>query len=182
VDNVNISPLVADNIYKTPVNTLLSVPVPGVLINDIDVFGGAITATALTTPAHGALTLNANGSFTYNPAANYIGSDAFIYQASDGANALGTAWVNLSVTATPNSSISANPPPQIQSVRLVGGHAVVTWTSVSDRNYRLQYKGAISNTNWTDISPDVTASGPTASATDNATSAHQRFYRVLLLP
>jgi hypothetical protein len=182
VDNVTISPLVADNNYRTLVNTLLSVPAPGVLTNDIGLSGGALTATAVTTPAHGTLALNANGSFTYNPAPNYVGPDAFIYQASDGANPLGTAWVNLLVTATPGALLSADPQPYIQSVQLVGGQAVVTWTAANNRTYRLQYKGSLSDSKWTDIQPDVTATGPKASATDKVATARQRFYRVMLLP
>ena len=38
---------------------------PGVLVNDTDAEGGALTAVLGTTTTNGTLTLNADGSFTY---------------------------------------------------------------------------------------------------------------------
>jgi hypothetical protein len=58
----------------------------------------------------------------------------------------------------------------------------VTWDSVSNRTYRVQYVTNVSDTNWTDIVPDVTASGPSASQTNAVGTDPRRFYRVLLLP
>jgi hypothetical protein len=185
LDSVIVSPLVASNNYTTPRNTTLTVPAPGVLASDVGPYGAGLSATALTTPAHGTLGLNANGSFTYTPAFNYTGPDAFIYQASDGTNVLGNAWVNISVTPTANLSslgLNANPPPLIHSVAFSHNGAVITWNAVSGRTYRLEYKSALSDANWTAIRQDVTAAGPTASATDKTAAASQRFYRVVLLP
>src|SRR5207302_1728495 len=62
----------------------LTVAAPGVLANDTDPDGDALTAVLATSPAHGALTLNADGSFTYTPSAGFSGSDSFTYQAYDG--------------------------------------------------------------------------------------------------
>ena len=59
-------------------------PPPGVLANDTDVDGDALTASLVTQPAHGTLSLNADGSFTYTPDANYNGADTFTYAANDG--------------------------------------------------------------------------------------------------
>ena len=56
----------------------------GVLANDTDVDGDALTAVLVSGPAHGSLTLNADGSFTYTPSANYNGPDSFTYKANDG--------------------------------------------------------------------------------------------------
>jgi hypothetical protein len=153
-----------------------------VLVNDVGPYGAGLSATALTTPAHGTLALNANGSLAYTPATNYIGADAFIYQASDGANVLGNAWVNISVTATPAAMLApANPPPLIQSVSYSHGGAVITWDAVNGRTYRLEFKNALSDPIWTAITQAVTATGSTASATDQIPSVSQRFYRVVLL-
>jgi hypothetical protein len=187
VDNVTVSPLVTADSYSTPENTTLNVPAPGVLGNDIGLFGATLSAAALTTPAHGALTLNANGGFTYAPALNYAGPDTFIYQASDGANVLGSAWVNLSVIPTPVmqpsvASVTTASPPLIHSVAFSRGGAQLTWGSVSGRIYRLEYKASLRDTDWTALSPNVTATGTTASAMDKTTNASQRFYRVVLLP
>jgi hypothetical protein len=180
--SVTVNPVVADNNYATARNTILNVPAPGVLVNDVGPYGAGLSATALTTPAHGTLALNANGSLAYTPATNYIGADAFIYQASDGANVLGNAWVNISVTATPAAMLApANPPPLIQSVSYSHGGAVITWDAVNGRTYRLEFKNALSDPIWTAITQAVTATGSTASATDQIPSVSQRFYRVVLL-
>jgi hypothetical protein len=181
LDSVSVSPLVTDNNYSIPRNTVLNVPAPGVLTNDVGPFGGALVAAAITATTHGTMTLNANGSLTYAPAANYVGPDAFIYQANDGTNRLGTAWVNLSVTTTA-SLMSANQPPLIQSVAFSRDGAVITWSALNGRNYRLEYKSELSDPNWITLAPDVIATGPAASATDKTTAASQRFYRVVLLP
>lgn len=56
----------------------------------------------------------------------------------------------------------------------------ISWTAVAGQTYRVQYKDNIEDAGWTDLAPDVTASGGTASTTDTTTS--QRFYRIALLP
>jgi len=56
----------------------------GVLVNDSDEDGDALTAVLTSSPAHGTLTLEANGAFTYVPAEDYSGSDSFRYRADDG--------------------------------------------------------------------------------------------------
>ncbi len=57
----------------------------GLLINDFDPEGGALTVntTPVTAPSHGAVTLNADGTYTYTPAAGYYGPDSFTYQVCD---------------------------------------------------------------------------------------------------
>jgi hypothetical protein len=59
--------------------------------------------------------------------------------------------------------------------------AVITWTSSAGSGYRVQYVETQSDTNWTDLQPDITASGPSAVATDAAGLLSQRFYRVILV-
>ncbi|QDU18781.1 tandem-95 repeat protein [Urbifossiella limnaea] len=70
----------------------------GVLWNDTDVEGTALTATVVAGPTSGTLTLNADGSFTYTPAPNFSGTDQFYYRASDGQAQGNVALVTLSVT------------------------------------------------------------------------------------
>ena len=69
---------------RTDEDTPLTVAAAGVLGNDTDVDGDALTAVLVSGPANGTLTLNADGSFTYTPDANYNGTDSFTYKASDG--------------------------------------------------------------------------------------------------
>ncbi|HEX7450163.1 MAG TPA: Ig-like domain-containing protein, partial [Pirellulales bacterium] len=56
----------------------------GVLANDGDPDGDALSASLVSGPSHGTLALNADGSFTYTPDAHWVGSDSFVYSASDG--------------------------------------------------------------------------------------------------
>ncbi|HMC71758.1 MAG TPA: Ig-like domain-containing protein, partial [Mycobacteriales bacterium] len=63
-----------------------------------------LSASLVTTAAHGALVLSADGSFTYTPDANFNGTDSFTYRAIDdggtdfgGVNASNTATVTLTV-------------------------------------------------------------------------------------
>ena len=75
------------------------------------------------------------------------------------------------------------PPPVIQSISLSEDNiATVVWTSVDNGVYRLQYNDNLVDTNWTDVLPDVHASGSTAMATNDAGSAAVRFYRVMVVP
>ncbi len=98
VTAVNDSPLAADDNYSTAENVPLAISAPGVLANDSDVEGSALTAVLVSGVSHGVLSLNANGSFNYSPAANYNGADSFSYRANDGAANSGIVVVNISVT------------------------------------------------------------------------------------
>ena len=96
--------------YTTPnVSTDLTVAAPGVLANDTDLEGNALTAAVVLAPAHGALTLNANGGFTYTPAANYNGADSFTYKANDGSLDSNVATVTLTITKQTPTITWTNP-------------------------------------------------------------------------
>src|SRR5207237_915893 len=75
VTAVNDAPVAANDAYSTNEDTALSVAAAGVLANDSDVDGDALTAILVSSPAHGSVTLNANGSLTYTPAADYNGGE-----------------------------------------------------------------------------------------------------------
>jgi hypothetical protein len=74
------------------------------------------------------------------------------------------------------------PKPYIISVMPAGNEMLVTWRAVPTRSYRVQFAGAVSGSTWTDVSGDVTASGPIASKSVATGAGAQRFYRVALLP
>jgi hypothetical protein len=67
---------------------------------------------------------------------------------------------------------------QISSIALSNGMVTVTWTSLAGKNYRLQYKENWTDASWTDLLPDVSATGATAMGTNAVDTATQRFYRV----
>src|SRR5439155_8141632 len=94
--------------YSTFEDTPLTVWPTGVLVNDGDVDGDALSATLVSGPAHGTLSLNANGSFTYTPNSNYNGADSFTYMVSDGSLNSNVATVSLTVTAVNDAPTAAN--------------------------------------------------------------------------
>lgn len=55
----------------------------GLLANDTDADGDALTAVLVEPPAHGSLVLDANGSFVYDPDPDFFGQDTFRYAAVD---------------------------------------------------------------------------------------------------
>src|SRR5206468_10617345 len=73
---------------------------PGVLANDTDADGNALTAVLVTAPAHGAVALNSDGGFSYTPIAGYAGVDSFSYKANDGKDDSAAATVTIAIAAT----------------------------------------------------------------------------------
>ena len=82
------------------IDTVLDQAAPGVLSNDADPEGAALTAVLVSGTSHGSVLLNADGSFSYMPAAAYTGSDSFTYAANDGATTGDAATVTITVAAT----------------------------------------------------------------------------------
>ena len=84
--------------YTTTAGTQLTVGAPGVLANDFDPDGDALTAVLVSGTSHGTLALHANGSFVYTPAPGFAGTDSFIYRARDTSMALtGPTIVTITV-------------------------------------------------------------------------------------
>lgn len=90
----------ADNdSFSMAEDSVLNTGAAGVLGNDTDADGQALSASLVDGPAHGALSLNADGSFTYTPFGNYSGPDNFTYKANDGSADSNVATVSINVTA-----------------------------------------------------------------------------------
>ncbi len=106
VNAVNDAPVAANDTYTTAEDTKLTVPAPGVLVNDTDVDSTTLTASVVAGPGKGMLTLNADGSFTYTPNANVNGTDSFTYQVSDGSATSNTATVTLNITAVNDAPVA----------------------------------------------------------------------------
>ena len=62
----------------------LSRPAPGVLANDQDPDGDALTVVLEQDAANGSLTLNSDGSYEYQPGPGFAGTDSFSYRIDDG--------------------------------------------------------------------------------------------------
>ena len=82
---VNHAPVANADAYSTAANTALTVnAASGVLANDTDADGDALTAVLVSGPANGTLSLAADGGFTFTPTTNWSGTTSFTYKASDG--------------------------------------------------------------------------------------------------
>jgi hypothetical protein len=100
VGSVNTPPLAVNDSYSVNQDTELAVPAPGVLVNDSDEDGDALTAVFVAGTLNGSLTLNADGSFTYTPNGGFTGTDSFTYVAQDPSGAdSNEATVTINVNA-----------------------------------------------------------------------------------
>ncbi len=86
-----------NDIYGTIPGTILNVPAPGVLANDVG-GAGSLTALLASAPLHGVLNLTNSGGFAYQPTNNFTGIDDFTYQATDGVTTSAVAIVAVEVT------------------------------------------------------------------------------------
>ena len=114
------APVGVNDAYSTPEDVPLTVNAPGVLANDTDTEGDALTVAKVADPAHGTVTLNANGSFTYTPVANFNGTDTFTYKASGGGSNSNVATVTITVTPV------ADVPVAVADTHSVNEDAVLT--------------------------------------------------------
>ncbi|HZM16165.1 MAG TPA: Ig-like domain-containing protein, partial [Candidatus Krumholzibacteria bacterium] len=106
VTAVNDAPVAGDDSYTTLEDAPLTRPLPGVLANDADVDGDALSVLVVTPPTHGTLGLNADGSFTYAPAADFHGADGFTYTVRDPANTTDTGAVAFTVAAVNDAPVA----------------------------------------------------------------------------
>jgi hypothetical protein len=127
----------------------------------------------LAAPTNGVLgTLNPNnGLVSYTPNAGYTGADSFAFTVNAG-GVLSTGLVSILVTGTNNAPFA------ITAISVSDDVATITWDSVSNQTYRLEYKNELTITNWTEVPVDVPATGPSTSTTNLLGGAPQRFYRV----
>src|SRR4029077_9655172 len=96
----NHPPVAMADSYSGTQDTPLTIAAPGVLANDTDADGDALTAVLVAPTAHGAPALNANGGFGYTPAAGFSGVDGFTYKANDGKDDSSVATVTITIAAT----------------------------------------------------------------------------------
>jgi type 1 glutamine amidotransferase len=93
----NTQPVAEGDAYSTVSGEALSLAAPGVMTNDTDADGDALTATRTSTPVNGAVSLQADGSFTYTPDNGFVGKDQFTYTVSDGTDTSAPATVTVTV-------------------------------------------------------------------------------------
>ena len=113
INVLNVAPVsTADGGYLVDEDNTLTVAAgAGVLANDSDVHGGAITAVLDSGPSNAAsFSLQSDGSFSYTPTANFNGADSFTYHAHDGTAAGNTVTVNLNVAPINDSPVLGGVP------------------------------------------------------------------------
>lgn len=99
VANVNDAPQAFDDSYQVDQDTPLNVAAAGLLANDADIDGDALTVVQSTQPTNGTVVANSDGSFSYTPNAGFVGTDTFTYEVTDGV-LTDIAAVTLEVSAT----------------------------------------------------------------------------------
>jgi hypothetical protein len=75
---------------------------------------------------------------------------------------------------------SVLPPPTVVSMNQSGALVALTWNAAAGQKYQIQYAWAAYPNNWMNLGNAVTASGPTATATEVVDPKLQWFYRVVL--
>ncbi len=103
-NNIPESP--PDNYAPTEDVLYFRAAVIGVLSNDEDPDGDALTALLKTPPSHGFLLLFPDGRFTYIPSSNFFGTDTFTYAAFDGVAESPEQLVTLEVANTPDPPVA----------------------------------------------------------------------------
>ena len=73
------------------------------------------------------------------------------------------------------------PPPVLLPPVLSSSNVLLTWTAISNGNYRLEFNPRLSLSNWSAVPGDVTSQSNLASKLDFLTPSN-RFYRVHVIP
>ena len=73
-------------------------------------------------------------------------------------------------------------PPMIRTASISNNVVTLDWLAISNRTYRVQFKTSLTESNWTNLAGDVTATGASASKTDSAATNDTRYYRMIALP
>jgi len=101
---VSQPPSAVNDAYAMPASaTTLTVAGPGVLANDTDPEGEALSAVLITAPAYGTLSMDALGGFTYVAERRFPGTDTFAYRARDAGGLLSASLGFVTVTGTARS-------------------------------------------------------------------------------
>jgi hypothetical protein len=131
----NDAPVVVGDSYWTGKNKKLAVgKASGVLANDSDQDGDALSATLVSGSKKGTVKLASDGSFTFTPKKKYTGTTSFKYKVSDGETSSATATVTIKVGGSPPRTgkvASYHDASEDQYPALVGSTAVESFEASS---------------------------------------------------
>nr|WP_291934531.1 cadherin-like domain-containing protein [Accumulibacter sp.] len=128
INLVNSSPVAVNDRYAVYAGRTLEVAAPGLLGNDSDADGDALTAKlADVTGLQGSISLLADGHFIFTPKAGFTGRTSFSYTTSDGFGGTATATAAIDVVPIPTKTVSIGNAPDRQSG--LGGQWAAAWTN-----------------------------------------------------
>ncbi|MGH9909800.1 MAG: tandem-95 repeat protein [Nitrososphaerales archaeon] len=107
VNPVNDIPVARIDSYFINEDNTLTITNPGVLLNDTDLDGNALTTPLVANVMHGTLSLSSNGGFSYTPTANFNGVDSFTYNANDGSVNSNTATVDIKINSINDTPVAS---------------------------------------------------------------------------
>ncbi len=127
VTPVNDLPIAQEDSYTVDAGAVLEITAPGLLVNDTDADGDALSAAVVSSPAHGTLALQANGSFTYTHDGSTHTTDIFSYKVSDGSAASNTATVTITVSPikSNNAPLALDDSFVVRENRSVAGNVLI---------------------------------------------------------
>jgi hypothetical protein len=179
VNEVNTAPVLPGQSTKT-IAVLATLTVTNTA-TDSDI--PANTLAYVLTAAPAGATINTSGVITWTPNAGQGPSTNTITTVVTDSNLWAVNAQHLSTTNSFTVIVTGgSTPPVIQSISRTNGIVTIKWSAVSGQSYRLQYKGNLTDSVWSDATPDFTASGPIATGTNGVNNVTQRYYRIKLLP
>jgi hypothetical protein len=171
VTEVNVAPVFAG----TPTNMVVAVGATLMVTNaatDDDLPTNGLSYALLNAPTNAAV--DSGGVITWTPVgAQAPSTNVIMTVVTDSGSPALSATNSFTVVVTNVQTLFV-----ITSIITSNEVATVTWNSVSNETYVLQYKDSLTDTNWTDVLPSVQATGSSASMTNFVGATPQRFYRV----
>ena len=198
VTDNGVPPLSATNSFKVTVNEVNSPPVLQSLTDailsggeaftflnsasDNDKPANSITYQLIEAPSGAAIDAN-NGLVTWTPEPGQVPSTNVFTTVATDYNPWAVSDQHLSTTNSFTLRVlEPGNPPVIVSLDLVNDTALITWSTITGKTYRVQYKDSLVASNWSDLLPDTTANGSKTTATNSLDNSPLRFYRVFQLP
>ncbi|WP_458233034.1 Ig-like domain-containing protein, partial [Roseateles sp. P5_E8] len=147
----NAAPVAANDSYTVVAGQVLNIPAPGLLANDSDADGDALSVQSIdTTGTQGTVQVFADGRMSFTPTAGFTGATSFTYRVADGVGGSTTASVGITVT------------PALPSLPTLH----VTSFQATDTGFRLRFDAAVDASLIQQygagaLVPDVDFTGPT---------------------
>jgi len=137
---------------------------------DPDFLAQMLSFSLETNVAAGAVIDPTNGVFVWMPDDSQLGTNAITVCVTDN----GLPPLSDAKTFT----VAVFERPALQASISSSNEVTLTWSGIPDWVYRVQFKGGLNETAWTDLAPDVTATGWVAKKTGLMSGDKRRFYRV----